>query len=312
MTISDFAIKRPIVTVVSMLILVIFGLFALYNLEVDEFPDLANPIVFLAVPYPGASPGQVEREIVEPMEEAFSAISGVDQITSKSLDGFAQITVQFVFSKDPDQATQDVRDAISGVRQDLPNEMEEPILRKFDPGDLPIVSLVLASNTLDPAELTLLADPGITKELRGINGVAQVTVAGGIEREISVDVRPGDLQAAGLTVAEVVQSVQSQNLAAPVGQLRGGLSDQSIRLRGRIESPEEFKQIVVANRGGRLIHLGDVANVRDGTAEQTSGALYNGQDAVGIDITKSKEASTTQVANAVKAAIVDIQKTLPP
>ena len=183
MSISDFAIKRPIVTVVVMLALVIFGIFALLRLEVDEFPDLTNPIVFVAVPYPGASPSQVEREVVEPMEEAFSALSGVDQITSTSLDGFAQIIVQFVFSKDPDQATQDVRDAISGIQNDLPTEMEEPLLRRFDPADMPIVSLVLTSETMTPAELTLLADPGITRELRGINGVAQVTVAGNVDRE---------------------------------------------------------------------------------------------------------------------------------
>ncbi|HEV2847189.1 MAG TPA: efflux RND transporter permease subunit, partial [Thermoanaerobaculia bacterium] len=120
MTISDFAIKRPIITIVAMLILVIFGLFALINLEIDEFPDLTNPIVFVVVPYPGASPSQVEREVVERMEEAFSALSGVDEIRSTSLDGFATITVQFDFSIDPDQASQDVRDAISGIRADLP------------------------------------------------------------------------------------------------------------------------------------------------------------------------------------------------
>jgi HAE1 family hydrophobic/amphiphilic exporter-1 len=310
-TISDFAIRRPIVTVVAMLILVIFGLFALFNLDVDEFPDLANPIVFLAVPYPGAGPSQVEREVVERMEEAFSGISGVDEITSKSLDGFAQITVQFVFSKDPDQATQDVRDAISGIRNDLPLEMEEPILRKFDPNDMPVVSLVLSSDRMEPAELTLLADPGITRELRGLPGVAQVRVVGNVDREISIDVRPADLAAAGLTVAQVVQAVQSQNLAAPVGRVNTALSEESIRLRGRLERPEDFAQLVVSTRGGQFIRLGQVADVRDGTAEQRSLALFNGRDAVGIDVTKSKEASTTRVSTAVKTAIARLQKTLP-
>jgi HAE1 family hydrophobic/amphiphilic exporter-1 len=311
MTISDFAIERPIVTIVSMLILVIFGIFALVNLEVDEFPDLTNPIVFVAVPYPGANPSQVEREVVEPMEEAFSALSGVDEITSRSLDGFGQITVQFDFSKDPDQASQDVRDAISGIRNDLPLEMEEPLLRKFDPGDLPIVSLVLASETMSPAELTLLADPGITRELRGINGVAQVTVAGGVEREISVNLRPADLAAAGVSISQVVQAVQSQNLAAPVGRVEGNLTEQAIRLRGRIERPEDFEQLVVGERGGGLIRLGQVADVTDGTAEQRSLALFNGEPAVGIDITKSKGASTTSVADSVKQRVERIRGTLP-
>ncbi|HVR98858.1 MAG TPA: efflux RND transporter permease subunit, partial [Thermoanaerobaculia bacterium] len=270
MTISDVAIKRPILTVVAMLALVLFGLFALSNLEVDEFPDISNPLVFVAVPYPGASPSQVEREVVEPLEEAFGALSGIDEINSRSLDGFAQVTVQFVFAKDPDQAAQDVRDAISSIRGDLPPEMEEPILRRFDPADLPIVSLVLTSERMTPAELTLLADPGITRDLRAINGVAQVTVAGGVEREISVEVRPADLAASGIDIGQVVQAVQSQNLAAPVGRVESGLSEQSIRLRGRLETPEQFEQLVVTSRGGRPIRLGEVADVRDGTAEQRS------------------------------------------
>jgi HAE1 family hydrophobic/amphiphilic exporter-1 len=312
MMISDFAIKRPIITVVVMLALVIFGIFALASIDVDEFPDLSNPVVFVSIPYPGASPSQVEQEVVERMEEAFNALSGVDEIRSTSLDGFATIIVQFVFSKDPDQAAQDVRDAISGIRNDLPPEMKEPVLRKFDPNDLPIVSLTLSSDRLQTPELTLLADPGVTRALRGINGVAQVTVQGGVDREISIDVRPSDLAAAGVTVGQVVQAVQAQNLAAPVGMVEGRTTEQSIRLRGRLETPEQFAQLVVASRGGRLIRLSQVADVRDGTAEQRSLALYNGRVAVGIDITKSKGASTTKVADAIKASLVSVRKTLPP
>ncbi len=312
MTISDFAIKRPIVTVVVMLALVIFGIFALFQIDVDEFPDLSNPIVFVSVPYPGASPSQVEQEVVERMEEAFSGLSGIDEIRSTSLDGFATITVQFVFGKDPDQAAQDVRDAISGIRNDLPTEMKEPVLKKFDPDDFPIVSLVLASDRLSPAEMTLLADPGITRVLRGINGVAQVTVVGGADREISVDIRPNDMAASGVTVSQVFAAVAAQNLASPVGQLQGRLTEQAIRLRGRLETPEDFARLVVGSHNGQLIRLGEVANVRDGTTEQRSLALFNGQLAVGIDITKSKGASTTKVADAIKAAIQKIQPTLPP
>jgi HAE1 family hydrophobic/amphiphilic exporter-1 len=310
-TISDFAIKRPVITVVTMLALVIFGLYALVRLEVDEFPDLSNPVVFVLVPYPGASPSQVEREVVEPMEEAFGALSGIDEINSTSLDGFAQIIVQFEFSIDPDRASQDVRDAVSGIRGDLPLEMEEPILRKFDPDDLPIVSLVLSSKTMTPAELTLLADPGVTRDLRALNGVAQVEVVGAVEREVSIELRPADLQAAGVTVGQVVQAVQSQNLATPVGRVESGLSEQAIRLRGRIARPEEFEELVVGARGDSLIRLGQVATVRDGTADQRSLALYDDAEAVGIDVTKSKGASTTTVADSVKEAVERIQKGLP-
>jgi HAE1 family hydrophobic/amphiphilic exporter-1 len=310
--ISDFAIKRPIVTVTTMIAIVAFGIYALLKTDVDEFPDIQQPIVLVAVPYPGASPGQVEREVVDRMEEQFNAISGIDQITSTSTDGFAQIVVFYVYGKDPDQGAQDIRDAISEIRDKLPAEMKEPIIKKQDPGVLPIMSLALTSQTMSPSELTILADPGITKELRSITGVAQVTVSGGVDRTIAVNVRPADLQAAHVSVADVVNALNSQNLAAPVGAVNGTLTEQQIRLLGRLETPQDFLQLVVATRGGQLVRLGQVADVKDTSVEARSVALYNGQLGIGMDITKSKGVSTTRVADEVKARIKELQETLPP
>ena len=149
MFISDFAIKRPVVTTVTMLALVVFGLFALFSLDTDEFPEVEAPFIFISVPYPGASPDIVEREVVDPIEEAVAGISGVDQIQSQALDGFASIQVIFVYGIDPKAAAQDIRDAVSQIRGDLPQEMEEPILARFDPNDQPIVSLSLCQQHAD-------------------------------------------------------------------------------------------------------------------------------------------------------------------
>lgn len=312
MFISDFAIKRPVVTVTTMLALVIFGIFALRSLQIDEFPDVANPVVLVAVPYPGASPEQVEREVVDRMEEAFGSISGLDVMNSKSMDGFGMITCQFLFSKSGDQAMQDIRDAISGIQNNLPVEMKPPILKKYDPDDMPIMSIILRSPGMSPADLTSLADPGITKELRAINGVAQVNVSGSVNREIAVNLRPADLQANNVSVSQVVGALQSQNLATPVGALQSPSLEQSIRLQGRIEDPEQFKLIPVAMRGGQVIHLGDVADVTDTSHEARTLAIFNGVEAVGLDVTKSKGASTATVCDRVKSSIDDIQKKLPP
>src|SRR5918992_2901615 len=197
MLISDFAIRRPIVTTVTMIALVVFGIFALAMLQTDEFPDVQNPVVVVSIPYPGASPESVEREVIEPIEEGIASISGVDKIQSNSLDGYGVIITQFQFEKDLQEATQQIRDEISEIRNDLPPEMEEPILTRFDPADLPIVSLTLASSRLGGADLTALADPGITRQLRGIQGVAEVDVVGGIEREMTVALQPAALQASG-------------------------------------------------------------------------------------------------------------------
>jgi HAE1 family hydrophobic/amphiphilic exporter-1 len=312
MFISDFAIKRPIVTIVTMVALLIFGTFSLLTTDVDEFPQISMPVVFVAIPYPGASPDQVEREVVDRIEEQIGAISGLDKMNSTSLDGYATIIVQFKFGKDPAEAAQDIRDAISAVRADLPVEMKEPIIRKFDPNDLPVVSLTLSSKVMGPNELSILADPGITKQLRAIPGVAQVNVVGNVDREISVDVQPDRMQAAGVSVAQVVSAIQAQNLAAPVGRINSAMDERSIRLKGRLDDPEQFLNLVVAQRNGHIIRLGDVATVHDSNAEQRTLALFNGVEAVGIDIVKSKDVSTTRVADDIKAQLDVIQKNLPP
>lgn len=311
MFISDFAIKRPMLTIVSMVALVVFGLIALANVDTDEFPEINPPIVAVAVPYPGASPDAVEREVIDPIEEAISGISGVDRMTSSSMDGFGLIIVEFIFAKDPQVATQDIRDQISGIRNKLPLEMEEPILTRFDPNDLPIVSLTLSSQTVAAPELTRLADPGITRELRSIPGVAEVNVVGGIERELTVEIRPQALQAAGIGIPQVVQALMAQNLAVPVGRLNGELDEQTIRLRGRLQDAADFAGLIVSQSGGRIIRLGEVADVRDGTEEARTVALFNGEGAVGIDIVKATGYSTTAVSEAVRERIEKIQERLP-
>ena len=192
MFISDFAIKRPIITVTAMVALVAFGCAALLNLHTDEFPDIQAPVVGLTIAYPGASPAEVEREIVKPVEDAVWGISGLDGDKSVcfAIDGLAQCTLFFDFEKPIQQASQDVRDAISTKREDLPPEMKEPILTRFDPSEAPVFTLVLTSPTTPTPVLTRIADPGIASELRSIAGVAQVNVVGEVKRNMVVELRP--------------------------------------------------------------------------------------------------------------------------
>ena len=311
MLISDFAIRRPVITIVSMLALVVGGIIALFKLQTDEFPDVAPPYVSVAIPYPGASPETVEKELLDPVEEAIASISGVKKMNGEAQDGFAIVMIEFVFEKPLFEATQDIRDAISGIRNDLPVEMEEPIIKKLNDTDRPIVSLALASDSLSAAELTRLADPGITRELRSIPGVAEVIVAGKLERELTVELRPEALEAAGVSVSEVARALEAQNLAAPVGRVTGEWEERAIRLQGRPGGPRDFEQLVVAERNGVLIRLGQLAIVRDGTEEQRTLALFDGREAVGIDVKKSKGYSTTDVAGQVLQRVDRLQETLP-
>ena len=311
MFISDFAIKRPIVTVTAMLALVIFGLFALFSLDTDEFPTIQEPIVVASVVYPGASPDNVAREVIDPIEEAISGISGVREVRSTAADGYAVITTEFEFGKEIGDATQEVRDKISEVRGDLPPEIEEPILSKFSETDWPILSIAFSSSVLNSAELTRLIDPAVTRELRSISGVANVSLAGSIERELTVELRPEALQGAKVSVGEVVQALQGQNLAAPVGRVNGPLDERTIRLRGKLLTPDQFSQLVVSERGGRIVRLGQIATVKDGTEEPRTMALFDGREAVGVDVRKSSGYSTTSVATAIHARLDRLRPTLP-
>ena len=310
MFISDFAIKKPLITVVAMVTLAVFGLFALLKLKTDEFPDVAPPVVTVGIPYPGASPDGVEKEILDPIEEQITSISGVKHVNGAAYDGFGFILVEFEYNKDLAEATQDLRDAISAKRADLPVEMKEPIIKKFNDTDRPIVSLALSSTTLSQAELTRLADPTITRELRSIAGVAEVAVSGKVERELTVELDPVRMQSAGVSVGQIVQALSLQNLAAPVGRVTGALDERAIRLKGRLENAQEFKQLVVAERNGVATRLGDVADVRDGTEEPRTLALFNDKEAVGIDVKKSKGYSTTDVSDKIREGVAQLQPTL--
>src|SRR5262245_6241448 len=166
MIISDFAIKRPLITVVAMVAMVIFGIFALLKLKTDEFPDVAPPWLTGGSVYPGAAPDVVEGEVLKPVEEQIGCIAGVKRIIGTAYVGYTLLISECVYDKDLNAAAQGVRDAISRIRADLPVEMKEPIVSKFNDTDRPIVSVAISSTVLSPAELTRLADPGITRELR--------------------------------------------------------------------------------------------------------------------------------------------------
>jgi hydrophobic/amphiphilic exporter-1 (mainly G- bacteria), HAE1 family len=189
MLISDFSIRRPIVTVAAMLAVVAFGVAALSRLKRDELPDIQFPAVGVSIAYPGASPESVEREVLEPVEDRIAGLPGIDKLQSSAYDGGAQLAVFFRFGTDVQDASQQVRDAIAAIRDKLPTEMEEPSIVHFDPADEPVLSLTLSSATLGAPALTRLADPALTRALLAVPGVAQVTLFGDVTRELAVELR---------------------------------------------------------------------------------------------------------------------------
>ena len=311
MFLSDFSVKRPVPMVVIIIALMALGLLALSKLRVNQFPDIEQPILVVSIPYPGASPDTVEREVVNRIEKALQGIAGVDRLQANANEGNATLVLFFSFDKNMVVASDEVRNAIASVRFKLPVEMREPILQRLDPAAQPIVQMALSSSTLSHAEISRLAEDKLADRFRGLPGVAVVSVNGALKRELSVLLRSEKLREFEVSVTDVVAALRSQNATAPVGKVRGALEDQSIRLVGRIESPAAFGQIVIKRRGSELVRLAQVATVVDGFAEISSFSVRNGNPNVGLMVTRTREASTVSVAAAARKLVDEIGPTLP-
>ena len=311
MFLSDFSIKRPVATVVIIIMLMCLGLLALKNLRVNQIPDVEQPVIVVNIPYPGASPDTVEREIVNRVEKALQSIPQVYQIRSTASESAATIVIIFNFKKNMVEASDEIRNAIASVRHKLPVEMREPILRRIDPSAQPIMQMALSSTALSHAEISRLAEDTLADKFRAIDGVAVVNVGGALRRELSVLLHAEKLREYNVSVTEVVAALRDQNTTAPVGRVKGVLDEQSIRLVGRIETPVEFERIVLKRRGNELVRLGQVASIADGFAELSGFSLRNGHPNVGISVTRSRDASTVTVANKVRKLVDETNKTLP-
>jgi len=311
MFLSEFSIKRPIAMIVIIIGLMALGLLALSKLRVNQIPDVEQPVLTVSIPYPGASPDTVEREVINRIEKSLQGISGIYQLRSTASEGSASLVLIFNFDKNMVVAADEVRNAIASVRYKLPIEMREPILQRLDPAAQPIMQLALSSETQSHAAISRLAEDQLADKFRGIPGVATVSVNGSLKRELSVLLRSEKLREYEVSVTDVVAALRAQNATAPVGKVRGALEDQSIRLVGRIEAPSEFGQIVIKRRGSELVRLAQVATVQDGFAELSGFSVRSGKPNVGLSITRTRDASTVSAAAAIRKQVDEISKTLP-
>jgi HAE1 family hydrophobic/amphiphilic exporter-1 len=311
MFLSNFSVKKPIVTIVILLMLMAVGLMALKKLKVNQIPDVEMPLLVIDINYPGASPDTVEREVLNRVEKALQSVNGIKDLRGTANEGNANMLVFFEFKKNMVEATDEVRNAIGKVRYKLPTEIREPVILRIDPAAQPIMQLALSTSSQSHAEISRIVEDQIADKFRGIPGVAQVNVNGALKRELSVLLHAQKLREVNLSVTEVVNALRSQNAAAPVGKIRGAMEDQSIRLLGRIETPAEFNQIVIKRSGNELIRLGQVATVSDGFAELTTMSMRSGKPNVGMAITRSRDASTVSVANEIRKLVAEVNKTLP-
>jgi HAE1 family hydrophobic/amphiphilic exporter-1 len=304
---TRISVDHPVFATMMMLALVVIGAFAYPRLGVDQYPEVDFPVVAISTAYPGASAESVESEVTRPLEEAINTISGIDELISRSFEGRSIVTVQFDLSVDGDVAVQDVRDKVSAVEATFRDEIDKPLLTRFDPDAFPVFSLAVRSDVRGLRELTTLADQVIVKRLNTVPGVGRATIAGGVEREIQIQLDPLRMQTFGVGVDEVLRAVRLENQDLPAGSLVQGRNERLVEVRGRLEAPADFLDIPVARRGDEVVHLGQVASLIDGQAEQESMALLDGEPALAIDVVKVQGANTIAVAEGVLRAVEELR-----
>ncbi|BDU75628.1 efflux RND transporter permease subunit [Mesoterricola sediminis] len=314
MFLSDLSIKRPVLTTCVMLALVVLGLFSIKGLGLDSFPKVDIPVVTVSVVYPGASPDAVEQDVVKKIEEAVNPVEKVREISSTSQDGLGTVTIEFEIERDLDKALDDVRSKVGQIRRNLPDTIKEPIIQKFDPAQLPVLSLVVrpldTHKDMSPRELTRIADEFLKRRIENIPGVGKAEVVGGSTRNILVNVDPQRLEALGLTLPQVMGALGQDTMAIPSGNLLTPTREISVRVDAKARKVEDFAHVVVGNRQGRPVELQEVARIVDGIKEKRSLARMDGVDAVALEIQKQIGGNTVAMVQRVDAAVKALQPEL--
>src|SRR5687768_328265 len=276
---AEICVKRPVFATMLVLSLVVVGLFSFLSLGVDLFPKIDFPTITITVLNPGASPAEIETEITEKVEEAVNTISGIDELRSTSVEGISQVFVAFVLEKDVNVAAQDVEKRVQTVIPNLPDTAEQPTVQKLDTDAAPVLRISVSAPT-SLREVTEVAKDRIKERIESVNGVGQITLIGGQERQINVWVDPDKMRSYNVTPAEVSAALRIQNIEFPSGRLDEGQKETSVRTMGKIQKPSEFDNVVVATRGNYQGKVKDLGYVEDGAEELRSQALLNGLPAV--------------------------------
>ena len=318
------SIANPVMAVMVMLAFVVLGLFSYQRLSLDQFPNIDFPTVVVSMDYPGASPEIVEAEVTKKIEEAVNTIAGISALSSRSYEGVAVVIIEFNLDVDGRKAADDVREKVSLIRPLLREEVKDPRISRFDPAAQPIfnVAVLAADGKATPQELTTWATQVLQKKLENVRGVGAVSVVGGVQRQVSIHLKPAAMEALGVSTDQVAAALRSENQELPLGNIRSAEQDRVVQINARLKTPRDFRDIVVArkttaaggaaNAGGTVVKLWQVADVVDGPQELESLALYNGQRTVLLSVQKSQGENTIAVVDGPVKALDESKALTPP
>ncbi|KQE95584.1 efflux RND transporter permease subunit [Acinetobacter lactucae] len=308
---TRISVKYPVFTIMMMLSLMVLGLASWKRMTVEEFPNIDFPFVVVTTQYTGASPEAVESDITKKLEDQINTISGIKQITSRSSEGLSMVIAEFNLDTSSAIAAQDVRDKIAPVTAQFRDEIDTPIVQRYDPSSSPIMSVVFESNSMSLAQLSSYVDKKIVPQLKTVSGVGNVNLLGDAKRQIRIKVIPAQLQSYGIGIDQVINTLKNENIEVPAGTLQQKNSELVVQIQSKVIHPLAFGDLVIANKNGSPIFLKQVATVEDTQAELQSSAFYNGRTAVSVDILKSSDANVIKVIDQTYQTLEKLKDQMP-
>jgi hydrophobe/amphiphile efflux-1 (HAE1) family protein len=301
--ISALAIRHPIPPIVLFIILTLAGLVSFFNLPITNNPDIDFPVVTVSVSQPGAAPSELETQVTKKIEDAVASVQGIDHIQSTVIEGSSTTMVEFKIGYNTDRATNDVRNAVAGIRSELPQDIYEPQVRREDASGDEILYYAVASNSRSVEELSWLIDNTIARTLSHVPGVGTIERIGGVDREIRINLDPNRLIALGVTAADVNSQLRAMNIDLPGGRGNVGNSEQSIRTLGSARSVEALSNSEISIPGGRKVRLNEIATIVDGASELRQVSRLNGEPAVGFNVRRAPNSSEVTAYHGILKAL---------
>ncbi|MEH2351043.1 MAG: efflux RND transporter permease subunit [Nostoc sp.] len=309
--ISAWSIKKPVPTIVLFLILTVVGWFSFISLGIDINPNIDIPTVSIKVTQPGAGPAELESQVTKKIEDAVAGLGNIDFMVSTVSDGNSKTTINFILGTDSDRATNDVRNAIAQIRQDLPQDINDPVVERLDFAGGPVITYAVKSDRRSVEELSNLVDQTISRALLGVRGVAQIQRIGGVDREIRINLNPNRLQSLGITATQVNDQIRTLNINLPGGRAEVGGSEQSIRTLGSATSVDILKTYEILLPQGGSVPLSSLGTIEDKFGDVRQAATLNNQPVVAFQVLRSTGSVLVTVEQGVKAAVKELEKTLP-
>ena len=309
--ISAWSIRNPIPVILLFIVLTVAGIVGFNSMRINNNPDVEFPLIYVGAGRPGAAPSELETQVTRLIEDAVAGLGGVRHMDSTIGDGYSTTIIEFELGTDVERATNDVRNAMAGLRGDLPQDMQEPTVQRIDITGDSLITYVVRSPSMSPEQLSWFVDNDVSRALLAIPGVGEVNRQGGVDREIRVEIDPDRLAALGVTAAQVSQALVSANSDLPGGRVTVAGSERAIRIPGAAGSLEELRETRIPLGGGGSVRLGDLGRVEDAWTEPRAMARHNGQQVVTFNMLRSREASEVKVAERVREVVAEMDESRP-